>query len=199
MMGTCKELSENNMNSSLETVLQAAWLSVNNHDWGRRGIKMEQELVEKLFKLGCRISTAESCTGGLLAAALVDVPGASRVFEEGYITYSNRVKEKLLGVSPDTIGEFTVVSEEVAREMAAGVVERTGSELGVSVTGYAGPEDAEDGTKAGTVYIGTCFQGLSEAKGFLFEGGRQEVRRQAVQMAIKLALGRLAEKGGGQA
>ena len=154
---------------------------------------MEQgkQLVEKLFQMGCRISTAESCTGGLLAAALVDVPGASGVFEEGYITYSNRVKEKLLGVSPDTIGEFTVVSREVAREMAAGVVECTGSELGVSVTGYAGPGDAEDGTKAGTVYIGTCFQGVSEAEGFLFEGGRLEVRKQAVQMALKLALGRL--------
>ena len=153
-----------------------------------------KQLVERLFQMGCRISTAESCTGGLLAAALVDVPGASNVFEEGYITYSNRVKEKLLGVSPDTIGEFTVVSEAVAREMAAGVVERTGSELGVSVTGYAGPDDAEDGTKAGTVYIGTCFQGVSEAEAFLFEGGRREVREQAVQMALEMALKRLEEK-----
>ena len=171
----------------------------------RRDIKMEQQkkqpckqsskqLVDKLFQMECRISTAESCTGGLLAAALVDVPGASKVFEEGYITYSNRVKEKLLGVSPDTIGEFTVVSEEVAREMAAGVAGCTGSELGVSVTGYAGPEDAEDGTKAGTVYIGTCFQGVSEAEGFLFEGGRREVREQAVQMALKLAFHRLGER-----
>lgn len=157
--------------------------------------QQEKQLVEKLYQMGYRISTAESCTGGLLAAALVDVPGASRVFEEGYITYSNRVKEKLLGVSPDTIGKFTVVSEEAAIEMAAGVVERTGSELGVSVTGYAGPEDAEDGTKAGTVYIGTCFQGLSEAEGFLFEGGRLEVRKQAVEKALELALRRLEERG----
>lgn len=128
-----------------------------------------------------------------MAASIVDVPGASDVFEEGYITYSNRVKEKLLSVLSETIEKYTVVSSQAAKEMAAGTQERTGSELTVSVTGYAGPGDAEDGTKAGTVYIGTCFNGEARAKGFLFEGDRKQVRRQAAEEAVRFALERITE------
>jgi competence/damage-inducible protein CinA C-terminal domain len=152
-----------------------------------------KELVQKLKEKGLHISTAESCTGGLVAASVVDVAGASDVFEEGYVTYSNRVKEKLLSVLPETIAEHTVVSSQVAKEMAVGTQKRTGSELTVSVTGYAGPGDAEDGTKAGTVYIGTCFKGTACAKGFLFEGDRKQVRQQAAKEAVRLALERITE------
>lgn len=152
-----------------------------------------KQLVQKLKEKGFHISTAESCTGGMIAAAIVDVPGASDVFEEGYITYSNRVKEKILGVRPETIEKYTVVSSQVAEQMASGTQERTGSELTVSVTGYAGPLDAEDGTKAGTVYIGTCFHGKSCAKGFLFEGDRKQIRTQATEEAVRFALERIME------
>lgn len=153
----------------------------------------KEKLVQVLQDKGYHISTAESCTGGMVAAAIVDVSGASNVFEEGYVTYSNRVKEKLLGVSAATIEKYTVVSSQVAEEMALGTQEKTGSELTVSVTGYAGPNNAEDGTKAGTVYIGTCFQGKAKAKGFLFEGDRMQVRTQAVKEAICFALERITE------
>ncbi|HBI59798.1 MAG TPA: damage-inducible protein CinA [Lachnospiraceae bacterium] len=152
-----------------------------------------ERLVRELKEKGFHISTAESCTGGLVAAAIVDVPGASDVFEEGYVTYSNRVKEKLLGVCPETIEMYTVVSGQVAEQMASGTQEKTGSELTVSVTGYAGPLDAADGTKAGTVYIGTCFQGESHAKGFLFEGDRKQIRMQAAEEAVRFALERITE------
>ena len=128
-----------------------------------------------------------------MAASVVDVAGASDVFEEGYVTYSNRVKEKLLSVLPETIAEHTVVSSQVAKEMAVGTQKRTGSELTVSVTGYAGPGDAEDGTKAGTVYIGTCFKGTACSKGFLFEGDRKQVRQQAAKEAVRFALERITE------
>ncbi len=151
----------------------------------------KERLVALLQVKGFHISTAESCTGGLIAAAIVDVSGASNVFEEGYVTYSNRVKEKLLGVLPETIAAYTVVSAEVAKEMALGTWKETGSELTVSVTGCAGPGDAEDGTKAGTVYIGTCFQGKAKARGFVFDGGRAQVRAQSVEEALKFALERI--------
>lgn len=148
-------------------------------------------LVALLREKGLHVSTAESCTGGLVAAAIVDVSGASDVFEEGYVTYSNRVKEKLLAVRAGTIEKYTVVSAEVAEEMAFGTWERTKSELTISVTGYAGPDDAEDGTKAGTVYIGTCFLGRPEARGFVFGGGRRQVREQAAEEALRFALERV--------
>lgn len=152
-----------------------------------------ERLVQKLKEKGFHVSTAESCTGGMIAAAIVDVPGASDVFEEGYITYSNRVKEKILGVLPETIEAYTVVSSQVAEQMASGVQAKTGSELAISVTGYAGPLDAEDGTKAGTVYIGTCYQGKVCAKGFLFEGDRKQIRTQAAGEALRFALERITE------
>lgn len=150
-----------------------------------------KRLVGLLQQKKYHVSTAESCTGGLIAAKIVDISGASDVFEEGYITYSNRVKEKLLGVSEETIAEYTVVSSEVAKEMAAGTQKVTGSELTISVTGYAGPGDAEDGTKAGTVYVGTCYKGRLEARGFLFEGDRRQVREQAAEEAIRFGLERI--------
>lgn len=148
-------------------------------------------LVALLREKGLHVSTAESCTGGLIAAAIVDVSGASNVFEEGYVTYSDKVKEKLLGVLPETIEAHTVVSAEVAKEMALGTWKRTESELTVSVTGCAGPGDAEDGTKAGTVYIGTCFLGDARARGFVFDGDRMQVREQSVAEALKFALERV--------
>jgi PncC family amidohydrolase len=150
-------------------------------------------LVQALCQKGYHVSTAESCTGGMVAAAIVDVAGASNVFEEGYVTYSNRVKEKLLGVSPETLEKYTAVSAQTAEEMAAGTQERTGSELTIAVTGYAGPDDAEDGTKAGTVYIGTSFCGRVQARGFLFDGDRKAVRQQAAKEALSFALERITE------
>ncbi len=152
-----------------------------------------QRLVQELKENGLRIATAESCTGGMIASKIVDVSGASLVFEEGYITYSNRVKEKVLGVSSDTISKHSVVSHEVAEEMAAGVQRKTEADIAISVTGYAGPEPADDGTPAGTVYIGICYMKQTKSQHFCFKGTRQEVREQAAQVALSLALDTLLE------
>ena len=152
-----------------------------------------EEFVNKLKEMGLQAATAESCTGGLVASGIVDVEGASLVFQEGYITYSNRVKEKLLAVSPQTIAEHTVVSGEVAEEMAIGVHQKTGADITISVTGYAGPEPAGDGTPAGTVYIGTWYAGKSMAEKFLFSGNRRQVRESAAKEAYRLALKRIED------
>lgn len=150
-----------------------------------------QRLVQLLLEKGLGISTAESCTGGMVAAALVDVPGASQVYEEGYITYSDRVKERVLGVRKETLQKHTAVSAETAREMAEGAARISGAQMAISVTGYAGPEPAEDGTPAGTVYIGVWYRGECQAMECHFQGGRQQVRRQAAQQALALAAERL--------
>lgn len=150
-----------------------------------------ERVVYALKSHGYHITTAESCTGGMVASMLVDVSGASQVFEEGYITYSNPVKEKVLGVQAETLSEFTEVSGAVAEEMALGAAKTANADISVSITGYAGPGPAENGTKAGTVYIGTWFQGQAESRLFSFEGDRQAVRQQAAEQALLFVLERL--------
>ena len=148
-------------------------------------------LVEELKKQGFHVSTAESCTGGMIASGIVDVSGASTVFEEGYVTYSDRIKTKILDVRQETLDQYTAVSSQVAAEMAFGLQKQTGVELTIAVTGYAGPEDGEDGTPAGTIYIGTCFAGKTEVRHFLFAGDRSSCRRQAARRALEFALERI--------
>ncbi len=149
-----------------------------------------QKLLDALKGKSLHVSMAESCTGGMIAAALVDLSGASDVFEEGYVTYSDRVKQKLLGVDPETLERYTAVSSQTAAEMAEGVRARSGADLAISVTGYAGPDDGGDGTPAGTVYIGTWFEGTVQTRHYHFGGGRNSCRRQAAEAAFTFGLER---------
>lgn len=152
-----------------------------------------QQIV-KILKDNClHISIAESCTGGMVASGIVDVSGASEVFEEGYITYSNNAKIKLLNVQKTTLDTYTAVSAETSKEMAYGAAKASNSDIAVSVTGYAGPDNSEAEIPVGTVYIGTHYKGKSMAKHFLFKGDRQQIRRQAVEYAYKLVLERLSK------
>ncbi|MDE6567902.1 MAG: CinA family protein [Lachnospiraceae bacterium] len=152
-----------------------------------------QNLLDLLKQQNLHISMAESCTGGMMASTLVDLSGASDVFEEGYVTYSNRVKQKLLGVKAETLEQYTVVSSQVAEEMAEGVHNRSGADLTMAVTGYAGPDDGEDGTPAGTVYIGTWYAGDTQSRHYHFNGDRNSCRRQAVEAAYTFALERIKQ------
>lgn len=161
----------------------------------RRIHQAAQNLLDVLKQKKLHISMAESCTGGMIASALVDLSGASDVFEEGYVTYSNRVKQKLLGVKSETLERYTVVSSQTAAEMAEGVHARTGAELTIAVTGYAGPDDGEDGTPAGTVYIGTWYAGDTQSRHYCFDGDRNSCRRQAVEAAFTFALERIRQSG----
>lgn len=152
-----------------------------------------KELVNFLRQKQYHIATAESCTGGLIASGIVDVSGASEVFEEGYITYANRVKEKLLGVRKETIRMYTVVSSQVAEEMARGACRVADTQVSISVTGYAGPDNAEDGTPAGTVYIGIGYHQTAVSRKYHFEGDRGSVRMQAAEAAYRYAIERMKE------
>ena len=107
-----------------------------------------------LRESGLTVSAAESCTGGLIAKRITDISGCSDVFLGGCVTYTNEIKQKLLGVSAKTLEEHTAVSAEVAMEMARGVRERTGSDIGLSATGIAGPTGGTAETPVGTVFLG---------------------------------------------
>lgn len=147
---------------------------------------IEEALVELLTKYKLTLSTAESCSGGLLAGRIVNVSGASAVFEEGFITYSNNAKMKYLKVSEETLNNFGAVSKETAEEMAKGAAKASGSQAALSVTGIAGPEGGTDKKPVGLVYIGCFLNGKTEVRECHFKGNRQKVREYTVINALDL-------------
>lgn len=136
---------------------------------------------------GVTIATAESCTGGMIAAALTDVPGSSDVVDRGYVTYSNAAKVEMLGVRPETLEAHGAVSEEIAREMAEGALARSGAGLVVAVTGIAGPGGSETKPE-GRVCFGLARAGAPTFTETVEFGalGRAEVRRATVERALAL-------------
>ena len=118
-------------------------------------LDIEDIVVQELKEKGLHISCAESCTGGMIASRLINVAGASDCITESYVTYADDIKIRLLGVNPETIRQYSAVSEQCAKEMAEGVVKATGSDVGVSATGYAGP----DGEDVGLVYFAVSYNG----------------------------------------
>lgn len=138
---------------------------------------------------GLKVATAESCTGGMVAAALTDIAGSSDVFERGFVTYSNAAKAELLDVDPALTGPGGpgAVSEAVARAMAAGALRRSRADIAVSVTGIAGPGGGTAGKPVGLVHFGWAVRdGASGADRRIFAGGREEIRSAATQHALAL-------------
>lgn len=142
-------------------------------------------LVADAAAAGLSVSTAESLTGGLLAATIVEVPGASGMFNGGVIAYQNEVKVSALGVPAQLLADHGAVDPEVACAMALGACRVTGSRVGLSTTGVAGPE-AHQGKDVGQVFIGVAFDGEVQAYAYHFGGDRAMVRQQAVDEAIAL-------------
>lgn len=119
---------------------------------------LEGVVIWELCHQGLTVATAESCTGGLIAKRLTDVPGSSAAFKGGFVTYTNEMKISMLGVSPDTLEKYTAVSEQTAAEMARGARLRTGADIAVSTTGYAGPGGGTEEAPVGTVFVGISTQ-----------------------------------------
>lgn len=139
---------------------------------------LEASTVALLKKHGKKISFAESCTGGLLMKTLTDVPGASEVFEGGIVSYSERIKSDFVGVDPESIEKYGVVSENVARLMAEGIRARFNSHIGVGVTGYAGPDGGNEKDPVGTVYFAVSDEKKTVAKRLFVPGGeRSHIRK----------------------
>jgi nicotinamide-nucleotide amidase len=144
------------------------------------------KLIALLKKNPYKIVTAESCTGGLLSTYLTDESGSSNWFERGFITYSNEAKKEFLQVKEETLKQGGAVSMEVAREMAIGALENSYADIGISITGIAGPDGGTDDKPVGTVcfgFAGKSFEPFTEIK--YFSGDRKIIREQAVQFALR--------------
>lgn len=147
------------------------------------------ELSTKLRDRNLKLATAESCTGGMIAAALTDLAGSSDIFDRGFVTYSNDAKMDMLGVSRETLAAFGAVSAETADEMVSGALANSLANIAVSVTGIAGPSGGTDDKPVGLVYIGIGKRGgMNNIYRHVFAGDREAVRQQAKDMALSYVL-----------
>lgn len=147
-----------------------------------------KRLIDILRTKNRKLTTAESCTGGLVAGAITAVPGSSDVFFGGFVTYSNDAKAQMIGVAPDLIERHGAVSEAVAHAMAEGAIRTTGADLAVSVTGIAGPGGGSAHKPVGLVYIAVAsvFDGPRVERHMFGDAGRDEVRLASLRAALRL-------------
>jgi nicotinamide-nucleotide amidase len=150
------------------------------------------EILKALRSREYKLVTAESCTGGMLSAAITEIPNSSEVFERGYITYSNESKIELLTVPTFFIDDFGAVSHQTAIAMAEGALLMSRGNIAVSITGVAGPDGGTEKTPVGTVYIATAYQGHESAyEMHTFSGSRHTIREKSVLTAFEMILKRL--------
>jgi len=151
-------------------------------------MKIEGKVGSLLAARGLSLVTAESCTGGLLGHRLTNIAGSSSYYLGGFVTYSNRSKEQLLGVSPGTLAEHGAVSEATAREMARGARERLGADLALAVTGIAGPTGGTPQKPVGLVYVALSSATAEICQRYLFDGTRLEIKQQSAEAGLHLLL-----------
>lgn len=144
------------------------------------------DCLEALRQRGWHLATAESCTGGLISGWLTEIPGSSDILDRAYVTYSNRAKAEMLGVSPDLLATKGAVSDEVARAMAEGALTHAGVDIAISATGIAGPGGETPDKAVGLVYLGIAGREIqTDASCHLFPGERSEVRAATVLEALE--------------
>ena len=152
--------------------------------YAQDNISIETVVSEMIIEKNLTISTAESCTGGLVSATLINYPGISSVFIEGCVTYSNESKINRLGVNPHTLEVHGAVSEETAREMAEGIAKNFNTNVAISTTGIAGPGGGTSDKPVGLVYIGIYVNGKTTVSKYILPGNREEIRLRATKYAI---------------
>lgn len=148
-------------------------------------LECEEELVNILKRADMTVSVAESCTGGMIASKIVNIPGTSGVFNESYVTYSNEAKHRLLNVKNETLEKYGAVSEQTAKEMAEGCMKASGADVGIATTGIAGPDGGTEEKPVGLVYIGCAVGDKVCVEKNIFSGDRMQVRQQAAEKSIK--------------
>ena len=150
------------------------------------------QLSELLERNGKMITVAESCTGGLIGAAITSRAGSSAIFDRGFVTYSNDAKQEQLGVTGATLALYGAVSEQTAMEMARGALHHSKADIALSVTGIAGPDGGSDEKPVGLVYIGFADKnGNNYAKKYIFDRNREEIREKTVKSAFLTAISEL--------
>jgi nicotinamide-nucleotide amidase len=160
---------------------------------------LSEALVSELIEAGQSISVAESCTGGWISKALTDISGSSQCFAYGVVSYSNGAKESMLGVNPASLLEYGAVSEEVVGEMAAGVLNLSGADYAVAVSGIAGPDGGTEEKPVGTVWFGWAVRNDKkmsiDTEKHLVKGDREAVRTRTVILAMQGLRERLRKNG----
>lgn len=146
---------------------------------------MENSLSDLITSKSLTIAIAESCTGGLIGHIITSTPGSSAYFMGGVVSYSDQAKCDILGVAEDTIANHGAVSEQTAKEMARGVRERFKSDLGLSVTGIAGPDGGSPDKPVGTVYMGFADKNRLFSKRYLFTGNRADIKQKTAETALE--------------
>lgn len=169
--------------------------TLGEHVFSENEESLEQVVGNLLVERGWRIAVAESLTGGLIAHRITQVPGASRYFDMGFVTYSNEAKSRLLGVPPELFARLGAVSDEVAMAMASGARSRAGSDIAVAVTGIAGPTGASESKPVGLVFVGLATADGVRAERFQFPGERRQVKRWTSQTALNLVRLELERRG----
>lgn len=166
--------------NKVEKIVKKIYNKIGEFIFGEDNDRLEKKVVELLKKLNMNISTAESCTGGMLASKLIDVPGVSEVFYEGIVSYSNEAKINRLGVKKETLDKYGAVSEEVAKEMVMGLT----TDVALSTTGIAGPDGGSEEKPVGLVYMGIRIKDKIYVEKRVFRGDRNKVRERTVSHTL---------------
>ncbi len=189
--GTIVRLQSKESNKNkVEKIVEKIYNKIGNYVFGENADRLEKKTVELVKKLGMNISTAESCTGGMIASRLIDVPGVSEIFKEGIVSYSNDAKMKRLGVKKETLEKYGAVSEETAREMVIGL----DSDVAIATTGIAGPDGGTPEKPVGLVYIGIRVRNDVYIEKRFFNGDRMKIRERAVSQSL-FSLIKILDKG----
>lgn len=157
--------------------------------------RLVERLQARCLELGATVATAESCTGGLVAKLITDVPGSSGYFRGGIVSYANEAKVLLLGVPQDQLAAHGAVSAQVARSMAVGALGRTGADFAVAVTGVSGPGGGSPGKPVGLTYVAVADSRGVEVRRFTWDGDRTANRDASARAAVELLLERASSKG----
>ncbi|RHG32913.1 nicotinamide-nucleotide amidohydrolase family protein [Fusobacterium varium] len=189
--GTIVRLQSKESNKNkVEKIVEKIYNKIGNYVFGENTDRLEKKVVELIKKLGMNISTAESCTGGMIASRLIDVPGVSEIFKEGIVSYSNDAKMKRLGVKKETLEKYGAVSKETAKEMVMGL----DSDIAIATTGIAGPDGGTLEKPVGLVYIGIRVKNDIYVEKKFFNGDRMKIRERAVSQSL-FSLIKILDKG----
>ena len=181
----CSGNSDKEINNKLESLTCQFTEKLGDYIFSTHNEPLEKAVGDLLKTKGLTLATAESCTGGLLSSRLTDIPGSSEYFYRGAVTYSNESKVDMLGVGKDLIENFGAVSSEVVEAMASGVRISSDTDIGIAISGIAGPDGGTEAKPVGTVYIGLDYRGkIKFSKRFNFSGNREEIKLISVEYAL---------------
>ncbi len=183
---TARGKTKEECDAEIKPVIDEIYLRLGKYIYGNEDETLESAVMKDIINKGLTIAAAESCTGGMAAARLINYPGASKAFVNGMVTYTNESKNRLLGVKNETLEKYGAVSPQTAEEMCLGVARVSGTDIGISTTGIAGPDGGTPEKPVGLVYIGVAIKGRAVVKKLLNKGSRERIRTASTAAVIEL-------------